>query len=83
MFPGQKPEGRQELRKEGGWRPPSEKPFSLQGVTVTWKAFSPKYVMPMEGAFAALGSRAVGVTPAAWVSTHFLFAKVRVQHTAP
>lgn len=51
-----------------------------QGVIVTWKEFSPKYVMTVEDACAALGLRALGVMPAAWVSTHSLFAKVSGQH---
>lgn len=36
----------------------------------------------MEGAYAALGWRALAVTPAARVSTHSLFAKVSGQHIA-
>lgn len=40
--------------------------------------------MPKEGACAALGSRALGVMPAARVSTHSLFAKpASVQPLAP
>ncbi|XP_063652107.1 laminin subunit alpha-3 isoform X7 [Pan troglodytes] len=46
-----------------------------QGVTVIWKVFSLKYVMPTDGACAALGLRALDVIPAALVSTHSLFAK--------
>lgn len=46
-----------------------------KGVTVTWKVFSLKYAMTMEGACAVLGLRGPGVTPAALVPTHSLFAK--------
>lgn len=53
-------------------------------MTVTWKEFFLKYAMPTEGASAALGSRALGVMPAAWVSTPSLFAKpASVQSLAP
>ena len=49
-------------------------------MTVTWKEFSLKSVMPKGGACAAPASGALGVTPAARVSTPSLFAKVSEQH---
>lgn len=61
---------------------PSESLPPSQGVTVTWKEFFPKYVIPAEGACAALGLRAPGVMPAAWVSTPSRSAKVSGQHIA-
>lgn len=77
-----KPGDKERLTK--GWRrgTPLKDTSPSQDVTVTWKECSPKYVMPMEGACAALGSRALGVTPAAQVSTPSLFAKVSGQHIA-
>lgn len=81
MFPCWKPGGKERLTK--GWRKGMPlKDSSSQDVTVTWKEFSPKYVMPVEGACAALGLRALGVMPAAQVSTPSLFAKVSGQHIA-
>lgn len=48
-------------------------------MTVTWKVFSLKYAMTREGACAVQGLRAPGVTAAALVPTHSLFAKVSGQ----
>lgn len=53
---------------------------SSQAVIVTWKEFSPRYVMPKGGACAAPGWGAPGAMPAARVSTPSLFAKVSGQH---
>ena len=52
---------------------------SSQAVTVTWKEFSLKSVMPKGGACAAPAWGALGVTPASRVSTPSLFAKVSEQ----
>ena len=48
-------------------------------MTVTWKEFSLKSVMPKGGACAAPALGALSVTPAARVSTPSLFAKVSEQ----